>query len=268
MKCEDVEALMIDYLDNNLDDNSKREIEKHLETCERCLDELRDSQEVIRMISKDDMVKPDDTLRINFYHMLHSEIKKSKQQSAGIFPGRTVPWYKKSLYRIAAGIALFICGTLLGTIISSGIKKSRQAQTLIQLQSEVSALKKSVMFTMLKDESSSYRIKAVNYADELDTPDENVINVLIRTLNNDKNVNVRLAAAYALSKFAGQPSVSDSLVNSLTLQNDPILQVALINILVERKVRKAVQPIQTILTNENTLEEVKEVAKNGVEMLL
>ena len=124
------------------------------------------------------------------------------------------------------------------------------------------------MFTMLKDESSSYRIKAVNYADELDTPDENVINVLIRTLNNDKNVNVRLAAAYALSKFAGQPSVSDSLVNSLTLQNDPILQVALINILVERKVRKAVQPIQTILTNENTLEEVKEVAKNGVEMLL
>ena len=66
MKCEDVEALMIDYLDNNLDDNSKREIEKHLETCERCLDELRDSQEVIRMISKDDMVNPDDTLRINF----------------------------------------------------------------------------------------------------------------------------------------------------------------------------------------------------------
>ena len=77
MKCEEVETKMIDYLDNNLEEGIRQEIEKHLETCERCLDELKDTQQVLNLISEDEMVKPDDSLRINFYHMLHSEIKKS-----------------------------------------------------------------------------------------------------------------------------------------------------------------------------------------------
>ena len=78
------------------------------------------------------------------------------------------------------------------------------ANELKQLHSEVSDLKKATMFTMLKEESSSDRIQAVRYVEDLDNPDQNVIEVLIKTLNNDKNVNVRMAAAYALSKFADQ----------------------------------------------------------------
>ena len=62
MKCEEVEIKMIDYLDNNLEDELRQEIEKHLETCERCLDELRDTQDVLNLISKDEMDKPDDSL--------------------------------------------------------------------------------------------------------------------------------------------------------------------------------------------------------------
>ena len=54
---------------------------------------------------------------------------------------------------------------------------------------------------------------------DLDNPDDNVIGVLVKTLNNDKNVNVRMAAAYALSKFAYQRAVCDSLVKSLSLQS-------------------------------------------------
>lgn len=78
MKCEDIELKMIDYLDRNLEENVRQEIEKHLETCERCIDDLKDIQQVLNLISKDEMIKPDDSLRINFYHMLHSEIKKNE----------------------------------------------------------------------------------------------------------------------------------------------------------------------------------------------
>ena len=41
MKCEEVEKLMIDYLDNNLEEDIRLEIEKHIETCENCLDEFK-----------------------------------------------------------------------------------------------------------------------------------------------------------------------------------------------------------------------------------
>jgi hypothetical protein len=77
-----------------------------------------------------------------------------------------------------------------------------------------------------------------------------------------------MAAAYALAKYADQQSVCDSLVRSLSQQSDPILQVTLINILVERREKSAVNPIQQIITDENTLEEVKNVAENGVKLLI
>jgi hypothetical protein len=268
MKCAEVEATMIDYLDNTLDETLRAEIEKHLETCERCLDELRDSQEVIKLISKDVMVKPDDSIRINFYHMLHSEIKKSQNSGKSSILKSSVPWYNLSQYRIAAGFALIICGAFLGAFIYSGIKNSYDAKELRLLHSEVNSIKKAAMFTMLKEESSSDRIQAVYYADELDNPDENVIEVLVKTLNNDKNINVRMAAAYALSKFADQRAVCDSLVSSLSFQNDPILQITLINILVERKEKSALRPIQEIIANKSTLKEVRAIAENSLRVLI
>jgi Putative zinc-finger/HEAT repeats len=268
MKCEDVESKMIDYLDKKLEEGIRQEIEKHLETCERCLDELKDSQQVLNLISTEEMVKPDDSLRINFYHMLHSQIKKSEDTRNPSIRKPFTPWYNFSRYRIAAGIALLICGTFIGMLIHGGSDKSSASNELRQLESEVSDLKKNAMFTMLKGESSSDRIQAVSYADGLDNPDKNVIEVLVNTLNWDKNVNVRMAAAYALSKFADQRSVCDSLVRSLSHQTDPILQVTLINLLVERKEKSALQPIQEIIANKSTLKEVKAVAENSLRVLI
>lgn len=268
MKCEEVEKLMIDYLDKNLEEGVRQEIEKHLETCERCLDDLRDSQQVLNLISMDKMVKPDDSLQINFYHMLHSQIKKSRKDDDSLYRKTLTPWYNLSRYRIAAGIALLICGTFIGMMIRGGFNSSYASNELKQLRSEVSDLKRATMFTMLKNESSSERIQAVSYVDELDKPDQNVIAVLVKTLNNDKNVNVRMAAAYALSKFADQRAVCDSLVKSLSVQIDPILQVTLINILAEKKVKSALVPIQKIIANRSTLKEVRAVAENSLRVLI
>jgi hypothetical protein len=267
MKCEEVEKLMIDYLDLNLKDDKRFEIEKHLETCERCLDELKDIQEVMKLISNDEMEKPDDSLRINFYHMLHSEIKKNEVKLSP----KDIPvtnWYNISSYRIAAAIALLICGTFIGLFIRPGFNNSSASNELKQLHSEVSDLKKAAMFTLLTQESSSDRIQAVGYATDLGNADENVIEVLVKTLNNDNNVNVRMAAAYALSKFAYQRTVVDSLVKSLSQQSDPILQVTLINILAERKEKSALRPIQEIIANKSTLKEVRAVAENSLRVLI
>ena len=268
MKCEEVEIYMIDYLDKNLEEGLCMEIERHLETCERCLDELRDSQEILNTISKEEMVKPDDSLRINFYHMLHSQIKKNEEINTLSIRKPSAKWYNSGRYRIAAGFALLICGTFIGMKIHGGLNTSSSLNELKQLHSEISDLKKATMFTMLKEESSSDRIQAVSYVADLDTPDDNVIEVLVKTLNHDKNVNVRMAAAYALSKFAGQRAVCDSLVKSLEIQNDPIIQVTLINILMERKEKSALIPIQKIIANKSTLKEVRAVAENSLRVLI
>jgi hypothetical protein len=268
MKCEEVEALMIDYLDNKLEPEQVREIEKHLETCERCLDELKDTQSLLQMISREEMAKSDDSLRINFYHMLHSEIKRNEESKPVTVRDTSGHWYDRNMYRIAAGIALLIAGTFIGMIIYSGFSGAGQAKELSQLKSEVTELRKTAMFTMLKDGSPSNRLQAVDYANAIDSPDEDIINAIVKTLNNDKNVNVRMAAAYALAKFTGVQSVRDSLVKSLSVQDDPILQVTLINILVELREKSALQSIEQIISSDKTMQEVKKVAENGIKMLI
>jgi len=259
---------MIDYLDRTLEESESQHIEKHLETCERCLDQLRDTQQVLNLMLKEEMIKPDDSIRINFYNMLHSEIKKGEERKTMTFTKSDTPWYSKVGYRIAAGIALLICGTFIGLLMRGGSGNYAASNDLKQLKSEVSDLKKATMFTMLKEESSSDRIQAVRYVEDLDKPDQNVIDVLVKTLNNDRNVNVRMAAAYALSKFADQRTVCDSLVKSLSMQNDPLVQVTLINILAERREKSAFKPIQEIIANKSTLKEVRTVAENSLRVLI
>jgi Putative zinc-finger len=268
MKCGEVESKMIDYLDKNLEESVCREIEMHLKTCERCLDELKDFQKVLNLISKEEMIKPDDSLRINFYHMLHSQIRKYDESNKSL-PGKpSAHWYDLSHYRIAAAIVLLVCGTFIGMLVHAGFNNSYTASELKQLHSEVSDLKKTTMFTLLKGESSSDRIQAVGYAADAGDPDQNILDALVNTLNYDRNVNVRMAAAYALSKFADQHSVCDSLVRSLSLQTDPILQITLINILAEKKEKSALEPIQEIIANRSTLKEVRAVAENSLRVLI
>lgn len=267
MKCEEVDRMMIDYLDFNLREDMRREIENHLETCERCIDELKDIQQVMNLVSKDEMETPDDSLRINFYHMLHSQIKNTAPDCfRELIP--VTPWYSQWKYRVAAAVALLVFGSFIGMFVNTLSTRSLATNELKQLQTEVTDLKKSAMFTMLKEESSSDRIQAVSYAGELGKTDENVINVLVETLNKDKNVSVRMAAAYALSRFADQKEVTDSLVKSLSVQTDPILQVTLINILAERKEKSAAGTVQKIIANKNTLKEVRAVAENSLRVLI
>lgn len=264
MNCEEVEIRMVDYLDNNLEEEVVKEFEKHVETCERCRNELARTREIFDLIASEEMAKPDELLRTGFYSMLDDQIRESGRRSVDSPVSDLTPWYSVTRYRVAAAIALLVCGTFAGMLVRSALISDSSSGALVQLQSEVMELKKAAIFTLPETGSSSERLRAVNYADDFDTVDENVIEVLIHTLNSDRNVNVRMAAAYALSKFAAQPNVCDSLVSSLTVQTDPILQITLINILAERKVKSAFRPVQEIITNKNTLKEVRITAENNL----
>ncbi|HEY4787897.1 MAG TPA: zf-HC2 domain-containing protein [Bacteroidales bacterium] len=267
MKCEEVESSMLDYLDKTLDKTQREEIDRHLITCERCMDEVKEFQSILREMDETEMEKPDETLRINFYHMLQTEINKQKAANKPLQRKQISLWASPWM-KVAAGIALVIAGAFIGRIFQPGVKTESSSAQLGELKSEVTEMKKMLMFTMLNEESPSQRIKAVNYADDIPNPDQKVIGALLNTLNKDKNVNVRLAALYSLAKFTNSQQVRDSLVKSLEIQNEPIIQIALMNILTEKKEIKAVEPMRKIMSEKNVMKEVKETAKKGIEVLL
>jgi hypothetical protein len=149
--------------------------------------------------------------------------------------------------------------------------KTPETNTVINelgaIRKEMQETKELMMLTMLKRESASDRIQALNYSYDLQKPDVRILNALVYTLDHDNNINVRMAAAEAISRFGNEEIVRNSLVNSLLKQQEPTLQIAVIDLLTTLKERRAMSVLQTLANNEDTSEYVKKRAEESLKRL-
>ena len=269
MECYEAELLLIDYLDAQLHPGDKGPLEKHLLVCPQCRLALEEYKTLFAAIESDKAEKPGPALREKFEDMLQSEL--NIDSTARIVhmekeDTKTVSIQKHSmLFRIAASIILIVSGVLIGSVIS--FNRTGNNNEVAVLKNEVQEMKETLTFSLLTEASASERIKAVSYADEINDPDSEIVAALITTMNEDKNVNVRLAALYAVAKFSDNRKISDALIASLGKQTEPLMQIALINILTEKKEAKAKEPIREILQDEKTIPPVKVIAQKGLKLL-
>ena len=268
MECYEAESLLIDYLDVQLHPGDKGPLELHLRQCPHCRQVLEEYRELFSVIQSDNAEKPGPGLCEKFENMLQNELSidgsvniAKMERTKSATPVIKMP---ALIWKIAASIILVVSGVFIGNILTN----NKGANTEVaDLKNEVKEMKETLVFSGLTEESASERIKAVSYADEINQPDSKIVKALITTMNEDKNVNVRLAALYAVAKFSDDPGVSDALVASLGKQTEPLMQIALINILTEKKESKAKQPIREILQDKNTLPPVKDIAQKGLKLL-
>ena len=270
MNCKEVQTNLIDYLDRSLDPAASERMRQHLEDCGECKREADDLQLLLTAMRETVAETPPAALRESFDTLLQSELNMlTTSNIIGEFKPASAPTGKvifisHPVWKIAAAVILLTLGIVIGKTLPS--KQTPIASVPIDsLRNEVRSLRQEVMLNLIDDESASQRIKAVSYAEGMSNPDQQVIDVLIHTLNNDKNVNVRLAALYSLERFADRRAVRDSLVNSLPSQTEPIIQVVLINLLAEKRDTRAIGPIRNIITNKKTLKEVKDAAQRSLQ---
>jgi hypothetical protein len=273
MNCKDIQAKLIDYLDHRLDAATGEEMRQHLAACASCSREAEELRELLATMSGSPLEIPPAALRESFNMMLQSEL--NMQTTTTIIeefpaatgePGstaRTAP-FSSPWWRVAAAVILLGGGIGIGMIIGRKPAGPTTTDEIAAMRKELKEMKEEVLFNLINDESASQRIKAVSYVEQMSSPDQQVIDALLHTLDHDKSVNVRLASLYSLSRFADRQSVRDSLVNSLKLQTDPIVQVVLINLLGEKRESKAIAPIKAIMSNKKTLPEVKDAAQRSL----
>ncbi len=97
----------------------------------------------------------------------------------------------------------------------------------------------------------------------MDQASEKVTGALLQTLNNDENVNVRLAALDALRPYVKNSEVRQDIIRSIAKQQSPLVQVALAELMVELQDKSSVKELEKILNNKKTPLDVKE--KNRTE---
>ncbi|MEI6264831.1 MAG: HEAT repeat domain-containing protein [Sphingobacteriia bacterium] len=135
------------------------------------------------------------------------------------------------------------------------------------VKSTINKDKEQLFHLLSNDLSASERIAGATKAYLLKNPDKEIIDVLVKTMDNDPNSNVRLASLDALSKFYREPYVKNKLVKSLEKQKDPVVQIALIELLTTMKEASIVNELQKISNDANSIKAVKDQAYAGIQKL-
>jgi HEAT repeat protein len=95
-----------------------------------------------------------------------------------------------------------------------------------------------------------------------------VIDALFNSLNNDPNVNVRLAAIEALKNHTAKPEVRAALILSISRQDSPMVQIALADLMQAMQEKEAVPQLKKLLQQEGTNEMVKEKIQESINVLI
>lgn len=262
MNCKDIEHLITDYQDNNLDHLTKKNIEEHLKSCASCT-QMR--QEFIHLIDTINQVQeelPDKDLELNFNEILTKEklaLKTSKSivlkpKSKGLRP----------TLQVAATILLMLSCYLFGNYKNN----ASNAKEIAVLKQEKKEIQTIATLSLMENESASKRLKAVSYAKAFVQPDNEILNVLIAKMNNDKHTNVRLAAANALAKFAENDNVRQALIKTLETEENANMQIELIQILVNIEEKRAIPTMRKLLENIETPTYVKDQISSELKQII
>ncbi len=161
--------------------------------------------------------------------------------------------------RIAASVALLITGYWLG------YNNSGRHQPLPASNNDQVAVQPLLSFDYQSSSSASDRILALNKLS--DDPDERSVQILINTLHFDPNVNVRMSALNVLRPLASKPVVVDAFIQSLPIQQDPFLQIALIESLSEIGEKRAVRVLIKVSEDKEKLELVRQKAQEAASII-
>ncbi len=261
---EHIIDLIPDYLDQVLEDDQRTLFEAHIKICTVCAEELEQYNVLFDAFSQEEEAIPSSQMRSNFLEQLAQE----KQEQSQIVPisskasTSSFPW--KSLSKIAASIAALVGAFLLGQY--QQIEKSNR--TIAALKNEELRAKQTAMLSLMENQSASKRIQGVAYIDGFADPDEAIVVALINRMHRDENANVRLTALEALSKFTTSPMVKEAYIKALSTEENPSIQIALIQNLVKVQEKRAIAPMKLLLEREETQPFVRDEIENVLPQII
>lgn len=253
MEREKLESQLIDYIDGKLPESERLALEQQLGRDPEAFRLYEQLREVMKVMEQSATLEPSRGLRSRFDRMLAEEMKQQ--------PGGRQIFFSPVVYRAAAAIALVAAGIAGGFWISN---QQRQNEELIALRNEMESTKQLMQSMMQNQGSASQRLQGVTVAMQMTAADDDVVNALVRAMNEDPSSNVRLAALDALAHFSSESSVRKALITSLSTQTDPLVQIALIQLLVRMKEKGVIKDLERMVEDENNLKAVKDEAYNGI----
>jgi len=268
MDTNTIKEQMIDYLSNALSRDERQAFEKFLQenpSYQKKFDELSNSWALLDELNTPEPSKEMDE---KFYAMLDDYSTKSSEKnpfSLNTIANPVISFFtennKQWLYRAA----ILVMGLIIGYTLNFSSKSDLNPQ---MAQNDAQEVRESLVLTLLEQPSANKRMQALSETNKLEKVNETVVNALLKTLNNDENVNVRLAAIESLLLFTDEPFVREGIVKSIVYQDSPIVQVTIAKVLVAMQEEGSAAAIQKLLEKENLDSSVREELEKSVKSLI
>jgi len=234
MNCEKIREQIPECLAGQLSKAARESLVEHLETCAACRTEVAELNAVWRALESLKASDAEPDMKARFMEVLEAyqagqgqimEMPKAAPRSGWFVPPHAV-------WQLALAASLLVAGVLVGRYESKPGTAAPSTE-VAQLKGEIESLRQLVALSMLQQQSPSARLRGVSYSEAISQPDEQVEQALLFAVNHDSNVNVRLSAVDALQRFAGRPDVIQAMVQAIPVQDSPLVQIALIDMLVQ-----------------------------------
>lgn len=260
MTHEDISLLIPQYLSGGLTEAERALLEAELSRSGELRGEVEELRAVWEGLALIPGEQPSAALRARFYQRLAASERNSRLSLRGAFTW----WKPRFAVQFAVALAIFFCGAYVGHLRMGEQVASGE---VAQLRTQVRSLHETVALSLLERQSAASRLEGVSWGSRVEQPDGELLAALTRALNHDPNTNVRLASLDALEKFGGEEAVRSALVNSLAMQDSPLVQIALIDALVHLRDRSAAGQFRKLTADRELNSAVRQRAQWGIEKL-
>ena len=275
MNCQNAREIFPELLDHRTAATAHLEARTHLAGCPDCQREFSALSQTLAALDAMPNPAPTPRLRQNFYAMLEEE--KNSAASVRAVAAREQHARRASLWRWvlspAAAAALLALGYLAG-IRSAPAPLPTTTDNSVALRNEVVDLRKKVEamgqlvgYTALLQQQqlpANARLRGVLLSARQENPDQGGINDLIGSLLLDPSTNVRLRALDALYPHADQEVVRAGVLASLPREQNPLVQVHMIDFLAASRDPEAAAALEKLSVSETADSSVREAARRAL----
>ena len=267
MTKEEFEIKVMDYLSGDMEEQERLEFERFLEKHPEFRKQQEEFSQTWDQMDHIKIPEPSENMDYKFYEMLNSY--EHKEESAIKTFGDRLQAIFETLWRpqLAYGIVLLAIGLGAGYYLNSE-PTVVSPQTVVRTSSETEEVREKLVLTLLEQPSANKRLQGINEANKIKKVDETVIKALLQTLNNDPNVNVRLAAIESLTNYLDSPIVREGLVQSIVSQESPIVQVTLANLMVALQEKKSIEPFKKLIRSKELDTSVKKKLESSIQQII
>lgn len=293
--------MIIDYLLGRLPESERLAFEQQLDADLPLKQEADGLQKIWSNVQQQE-VEPDAGMDTSFYALLDREkenqaIEKARQQPLKALPRRPSYWPYAAV--LAAFGLMFWLGrlTVTPTVRTLTVEKKvmqplamppseavAQVETpkaaeiketsLTKVQQEVATLRKELKVTqelvvlgLLRKESAAERLKGLQYASHLPELKPEVLRSLVRTLRQDENINVRLAAIETLRAYGQNPKVREAFLARLETASEVPEQLSVIETLVGLRIQEALPQLKHLTEDETVDPLIRQKAQQSIQLL-